>query len=113
MVDAGDDDNSDVEALTGLTRQQIAEACGDEQVTKLHRSSRLAQPREIEVNVQSKPEELINDEEEIEFESYQENVVTTGYEQEVEGERMMTELGALTFLMELLSLYQLSSYMHV
>jgi len=73
----------------------------------------LAQPREIEVNVQSKPEELINDEEEIEFESYQENVVTTGYEQEVEGERMMTELGALTFLMELLSLYQLSSYMHV
>ena len=73
----------------------------------------MAQPREIEVNVQSKPEELINDEEEIEFESYQENVVTTGYEQEVEGERMMTELGALTFLMELLSLYQLSSYMHV
>jgi len=73
----------------------------------------LAQPREIEVNVQSKPEELINDEEEIEFESYQENVVTTGYEQEVEGERMMTELGALTFLMELLSLYQLSSYVHV
>jgi len=85
----------------------------NKQVTKLHRSSRLAQPREIEVNVQSKPEELINDEEEIEFESYQENVVTTGYEQEVEGERMMTELGALTFLMELLSLYQLSSYMHV
>jgi len=31
MVDAGDDDNSDVEALTGLTWQQIAEACGDEQ----------------------------------------------------------------------------------
>jgi len=113
MVDAGDDDNSDVEALTGLTWQQIAEACGDEQVTKLHRSSRLAQPREIEVDVQSEPEELINEEEEIEFESYQENVVTTGYEQEVEGERMMTELGALTFLMELLSLYQLSSYMHV
>jgi len=73
----------------------------------------LAQPREIEVDVQSEPEELINEEEEIEFESYQENVVTTGYEQEVEGERMMTELGALTFLMELLSLYQLSSYMHV
>ena len=45
----------------------------------------MAQPREIEVNVQSKPEELINDEEEIEFESYQENVVTTGYEQEMEG----------------------------
>jgi len=85
----------------------------NKQVTKLHRSSRLAQPREIEVDVQSEPEELINDEEEIEFESYQENVVTTGYEQEVEGERMMTELGALTFLMELLSLYQLSSYMHV
>ena len=73
----------------------------------------MAKPREIEEEDESEPEELINEEEEIEFESDQENVVTTGYEQEVEGERMMTELGALTFLMELLSLYQLSSYMHV
>jgi hypothetical protein len=48
MVDVGDDDNSDVEAVTGLTWQQIAETRGDEQVTRLHRSSRLAQPREIE-----------------------------------------------------------------
>jgi len=46
----------------------------------------LAQPREIEVDVQSETKELINDEEEEnEFESYQENVVTTSYEQEVEG----------------------------
>jgi len=58
----------------------------NKQVTKLHRSSRLAQPREIEVDVQSETKELINDEEEEnEFESYQENVVTTSYEQEVEG----------------------------
>lgn len=86
MVECGDDDSTDVDAVTGLTWKQIEETCGDEQVTKLRRSARLAQPRDIEEDVQSEPEELINDEEEIEFESDQEDVVTTGYEQDVEGE---------------------------
>ena len=42
----------------------------------------MAQPRQIEEDVQSDPEELPNEEEEIEFESDQEEVVTTGYEQD-------------------------------
>ena len=81
MVDGGDDDNSDVDAITGLTWQQIVDTCGPEEVTKLRRSARLAQPRQIEEDVQSEPEELPN-EEEIEFESDQEEVVTTSYEQD-------------------------------
>ena len=82
MVDGGDDDNSDVDAVTGLTWQQIVDTCGPEEVTKLRRSARLAHPRQIEEDVQSEPEELPNVEEEIEFESDQEEVVTTGYEQD-------------------------------
>ncbi|CAD6255282.1 unnamed protein product [Miscanthus lutarioriparius] len=82
MVDGGDDDNSDVDAVTGLTWQQIVDTCGTEEVTKLRRSARLAHPRQIEEDVQSEPEELPNEEEEIEFESDQEEVVTTGYEQD-------------------------------
>jgi len=45
MVDGGDDDNSDVDAVTGLTWQQIVDTCGPKEVTKLCRSARLAQPR--------------------------------------------------------------------
>ena len=82
MVDGGDDDNSDVDAVTGLTWQQIVDTCGPKEVTKLCRSARLAQPRQIEEDVQSELEELPNEEEEIEFESDQEEVVTTGYEQD-------------------------------
>ena len=82
MVDGGDDDNSDVDDVTGLTWQQIVDTCGPEEVTKLRRSARLAQPRQIEEDVQFEPEELPNEEEEIEFESDQEEVVTTGYEQD-------------------------------
>lgn len=86
MVEVGDDENSDVEAVTGLTWKQIAETCGDEQVTQLRRSARLAQPREIEEDVQSEPEEPEHEEEEIDFESDQEDVVTTGYDHDLEGE---------------------------
>ncbi|CAN6248434.1 unnamed protein product [Urochloa humidicola] len=86
MVDVGDDDNSDVDAVTGLTWKQIAETCGDEQVTQLRRSARLAQPREIEEDVQSEPEAPEHEEEEIEFESDQEDVVRTGYDNDQEGE---------------------------
>ncbi|CAD6243862.1 unnamed protein product [Miscanthus lutarioriparius] len=65
MVDGGDDNNSDVDAVTGLTWQQIVDTCGPEEVTKQRRSARLAQPRQIEEDVQSEPEELPNEEEEI------------------------------------------------
>ncbi|KAF8661085.1 hypothetical protein HU200_057187 [Digitaria exilis] len=67
MVDVGDEDTSDVEAVTGLTWKQIAETCGDEQVTQLRRSARLAQPREIEEDVQSETEAPEHEEKEIEF----------------------------------------------
>jgi len=40
----------------------------------LDRSSRLTQPRGIEENAQSELEEVINEEEVIEFESDQENI---------------------------------------
>ncbi|PWZ38876.1 hypothetical protein Zm00014a_043588 [Zea mays] len=82
IVEGGDEESSDVNNVTGLTWQQIVDACGPEEVTKLWKSARLAQPRDIEeeqLPSENEEEELIN-EEEIEFESDQDEVITTGYE---------------------------------
>ncbi|TVU33230.1 hypothetical protein EJB05_25020, partial [Eragrostis curvula] len=79
---AEDEEISDVDSVTGLTWQLIAETCGVNEVTKLRRSARLNQPREIEDDIYSEPEDDPLGEEEIEFESDQEDVVTTGYEEE-------------------------------
>uniref|UniRef100_A0A0A9F158 HAT C-terminal dimerisation domain-containing protein n=1 Tax=Arundo donax TaxID=35708 RepID=A0A0A9F158_ARUDO len=84
IIDGGDDE-AEVEPISGLTWKLIAETCGAEEVTELRRSARLAQVREVEDDVHSETEEEEPiDEEEIEFESDQEEVVTTGYEQEGE-----------------------------
>ncbi|KAF0889330.1 hypothetical protein E2562_023633 [Oryza meyeriana var. granulata] len=84
MVQGADDESSDVEPVTGLTWKIIAETCGDDEVTQLRRSARLAQSREIEEDVYSESEEEAIDDEDIEFESNQDEVVTTGYDQEGE-----------------------------
>ncbi|KAK3119406.1 hypothetical protein QOZ80_9BG0719220 [Eleusine coracana subsp. coracana] len=81
MVEGGEDEEegTDVEPVTGLTWKLIAETCGADEVTRLYRSARLNQTREIEDDVHSEPEEEENiDDEEIEFESDQDDVVTTG-----------------------------------
>lgn len=75
------DDRADVEPVTGLTWKLIAETCGAEDVTKLRRSARLNQLREIEDDVGTESEEEPMNEEETEFESDREDVVTTGYDQ--------------------------------
>ncbi|KAJ1256169.1 hypothetical protein BS78_K075300 [Paspalum vaginatum] len=81
IVEGGDEETSVVDAVTGLTWKQIVDACGPEEVTKLRRSARLAQPREIEEEqLPSENEEEPINEEEIDFESDQDEVVTTGYE---------------------------------
>jgi hypothetical protein len=68
--------------VTGLTWQQIVDACGSEEDTKLWKSATLAQPTDIEeekLPSENEEEEPIN-EEEIEFESDKDEVITTGYE---------------------------------
>jgi len=83
IVEGGEEDEiSDVDPVMGLTWQLIAETCGAEEVTRLRRSARLNQPREIEEDMYSEPEDDPLDEEEIEFESDQEDVVTASYEAE-------------------------------
>ena len=87
IVEGGEEDEiSDVDPVMGLTWQLIAETCGAEEVTRLRRSARLNQPREIEEDMYSEPEDDPIDDEEIEFESDKEDVVTAGYEAE-EGAR--------------------------
>ncbi|PWZ36966.1 hypothetical protein Zm00014a_016081 [Zea mays] len=81
IVEGGDEESSNVNIVTGLTWQQIADAWGPKEVTKLRKSARLAQPRDIEeeqLPSKNEEEEPIN-EEEIEFESDQDEVITTGY----------------------------------
>jgi hypothetical protein len=82
IVEGRDEESSDVNTVTGLTWQQIVDACGPEEDTKLWKSATLAQPRDIEeeqLPSENEEEEPIN-EEEIEFESDQDEVITTGYE---------------------------------
>jgi hypothetical protein len=84
MLEA-EDEASDVEPVTGLTWKLIAETCGAADVTRLRRSARLNQRRDIEDDVHSEPEEEEKiDDEEIDYESDQQDVVTTGYDQEEE-----------------------------
>uniref|UniRef100_A0A0A9H0W8 HAT C-terminal dimerisation domain-containing protein n=1 Tax=Arundo donax TaxID=35708 RepID=A0A0A9H0W8_ARUDO len=85
MIEGGDEE--DVDPVTGLTWKLTEEACGAEEVTKLCRSSRLSEGRDIdEEDFQSEAEEPINDED-IMFESDQEEVVPImGYEGEREND---------------------------
>lgn len=95
FVECEDDEGSDVEPATGLTWKVIAETCAPEEVTQLRRSARLNQIREIDDDIHSEPEEEQHlHEEEIEFEPDQEDVLTTSYGDEEEGQkyRMMAEL---------------------
>ncbi|CAA0815278.1 hAT dimerisation domain-containing protein / transposase-related [Striga hermonthica] len=81
IVEGGEEDEIiEVDPVTGLTWQLISETCGADEVTKLRRSARLNQPREIEEDIYSESEDDPIDVEEIEFESDQEDVVTAGYE---------------------------------
>ena len=84
MVQGADEEGSDVEPVTGLTWRLIADTCGAEEVTKLRRSARLAHAREVEEEPISESEGEEMNEEDIDFESDQDDVVTTGYEQEGE-----------------------------
>uniref|UniRef100_K3XSF2 DUF659 domain-containing protein n=1 Tax=Setaria italica TaxID=4555 RepID=K3XSF2_SETIT len=84
----GGDDEIDVELVAGLTLKLTKEACGTEEVAKLHRSSRLAQMRNVDEDIIEEPEEepLHDDDEEIEFESDQEDVVLVDGVGEQKGE---------------------------
>jgi hypothetical protein len=89
MVEGGDDE-IDVEPVAGLTSKLIEEACGTDEVAKLRRSSRLAQMRNVDEDIIEEPEPeeepLHDDDEEIEFESDQEDVVSIAGVGEQEGD---------------------------
>jgi hypothetical protein len=84
MAQGADEEGSDVDPVTGLTWRLIAETCGLDEVTKLRRSARLAMEREIEEEPLSETNGEPINEEDIDFESDQDVVITTGYE--LEGE---------------------------
>ncbi|ONM28905.1 hypothetical protein ZEAMMB73_Zm00001d039466 [Zea mays] len=87
MVDGAekDEEGSDVEPVTGLTWKLIAETCGAEEVTKLRRSARLTVQREVEDTPLSETEsEEAPQEEDVDFESDQDDVITAGYELDAE-----------------------------
>jgi hypothetical protein len=87
MVQGADEEDPEVEPVTGLTWKLIAETCGAEEVTKLRRSSRLAHTRDVEEVPFSESEKEETNEEEIEFESDHDEVMpTTNYQQEGEGD---------------------------
>ena len=72
LIECGDEE--DGEHVSGSTWKLIEEACGAEECGKLPRSARLAQIRDVsEDEFESEKEEPIN-EDEIEFESDQEDV---------------------------------------
>jgi hypothetical protein len=83
MVQGADEEGSDVEPVIGLTWKLIAKTCGVDEVTKLHRSARLASAREVEEEPKSDNEEEAINEEDIDFEyDHDDVVVTTALEQE-------------------------------
>uniref|UniRef100_A0A0A9D6Z5 HAT C-terminal dimerisation domain-containing protein n=1 Tax=Arundo donax TaxID=35708 RepID=A0A0A9D6Z5_ARUDO len=86
LIEGGKDDEDDADPVTGLTWKLIAETCGADEVTQLRRSARLNQARDIEDDVHSEPEEAPIDDDEIEFESDQEDVIITGYDEEGQAE---------------------------
>ncbi|OEL12739.1 hypothetical protein BAE44_0026244 [Dichanthelium oligosanthes] len=75
LVKGGDGD-TDVEPVAGLTWKLIEEACSTEEITKLCRSARLSQMRNVDEDFSSEPEEEpVNEfDKDIEFESAQEDV---------------------------------------
>jgi hypothetical protein len=74
LVEGGDEE--DVEPVCGLTWKLIEEACGVEECGNLRRSARLAQMREVnDDDFHSETEEEPINEDEIDFESDQEDVV--------------------------------------
>ncbi|KAF0923538.1 hypothetical protein E2562_006420 [Oryza meyeriana var. granulata] len=84
LVECGDED--DGEPVCGLTWKLIEEACGVEECGKLRRSARLAQMREVnEDEIESEVEEATN-EEDIDFESDQEDVVPLVGDDEQDGD---------------------------
>ncbi|ONM32387.1 hypothetical protein ZEAMMB73_Zm00001d041090 [Zea mays] len=90
MVDGAekDEEGSDVEPVTGLTWKLIAETCGAEEVTKLRRSARLTVEREVEDTPlsETESEEEAPQEEDVDFESDQDDVITAGYDYELDAE---------------------------
>ena len=84
LVECGDED--DGEPVCGLTWNLIEEACGVEECGKLRRSARLAQMRQVtEDEFESEAEEATN-EEDIDFESDQEDVVPLVGDDEQDGD---------------------------
>ena len=82
LIDGGDDEQ-DVEPNTGLTWKVIEEACGANEVMQLRRSSRVRQLHEDDFKSDTEEEEVGVNEEDIEFESDHEEVVSTkNYEEE-------------------------------
>ena len=81
LIDGGDDEQ-DVEPNTGLTWKVIEEACGANEVMQLRRSSRVRQLHEDDLKSDTEEEVGVN-EEDIEFESDHEEVVSTkNYEED-------------------------------
>ncbi|XP_021319199.1 uncharacterized protein LOC8086457 [Sorghum bicolor] len=83
LVEGGDEE--DAEPVCGLTWKLIEEACGVEECGKLRRSARLAQMRDVSEDEFQSEEEPTN-EEDIDFESDQEDVVPVVGEDEQDGE---------------------------
>jgi len=75
LIEGGDED-LDSEPVVGLTRKLIEESCAEEDVTRLRRSARLAQVRDVdEDEFHSEGEAEPINEEEIDFESDPEDVL--------------------------------------
>lgn len=75
LIEGGDED-LDCEPVVGVNWKLIEEACAAEDVIKLRRSARLAQARDVdEDEFHSEPEDDPITEQDIDFESDQENVV--------------------------------------
>ncbi|KAG0529888.1 hypothetical protein BDA96_05G136400 [Sorghum bicolor] len=83
LVEGGDEE--DAEPVCGLTWKLIEEACAVEECGKLRRSARLAQMRDVSEDEFQSEEEPTN-EEDIDFESDQEDVVPVVGEDEQDGE---------------------------
>ncbi|KAF8726986.1 hypothetical protein HU200_002457 [Digitaria exilis] len=85
LVEGGDEE--DAEPVCGLTWKLIEEACGVEEYGNLRRSARLAQMRDVgdDDDFHFEPEEEPSNEDEIDFESDQEDVVPI-VEDEEDGE---------------------------
>ncbi|CAO2151821.1 unnamed protein product [Urochloa humidicola] len=83
----GGDEELDGEPVVGLTWKLIEESCAAEDVTRLRRSARLAQARDVdEDEFHSEGEDEPTNEDDIEFESEPEDVVPITMESDGDGE---------------------------